>query len=185
MIPVKAKDLKASCELLVSTSYGDFKIGLSNCTPSTSAYFLNLAKNGILNNTKIFRIVTTHNQGEDVSHPIEVVQIGTDTHFDVPLEKIPHERTDISNLLHKKWTVSAARFEPGEVYKSFFICMRDEPELDAGGNRNPDGHGFAAFGKVISGFSVVEHIFRKAESNELLKNTINVHSVLVAETENL
>jgi hypothetical protein len=35
--------------------------------------------------------------------------------------------------------------------------MRDEPGLDEGGSRNPDGLGFAAFGFVAEGF---EHLAR-------------------------
>ncbi len=40
----------------------------------------------------------------------------------------------------------------------FFICIGNQHELDFGGKRNPDGEGFAAFGKVVKGMDVVEKI---------------------------
>ena len=51
-----------------------------------------------------------------------------------------------------------ARLEPGSAASEFFVCINDQPELDYGGGRNPDGKGFAAFGKVISGMDVVRVI---------------------------
>jgi peptidyl-prolyl cis-trans isomerase A (cyclophilin A) len=51
-----------------------------------------------------------------------------------------------------------ARLEPGTASSEFFIMVTDGPELDFGRERNPDGQGFAAFGRVISGMEVVEAI---------------------------
>ena len=51
-----------------------------------------------------------------------------------------------------------ARSTPDTAQESFFICVGDQPELDFGGKRNPDGQGFAAFGKVSSGMEVVKKI---------------------------
>ena len=48
-----------------------------------------------------------------------------------------------------------ARLEPDTATSDFFICVNDQPELDFGGERNPDGQGFAAFGQVIRGMDVV------------------------------
>ena len=39
-----------------------------------------------------------------------------------------------------------------------FICINDQPSLDFGGMRNPDGQGFAAFGRVVRGMDVVRKI---------------------------
>lgn len=161
----------------VSTSLGSFQIAISEQAPETSNYFFDLAKQGALDQAKVFRITTDQNQSHNTEQPIEVVQIGGDKGLGEKLEKIPHENTGISNLRHKKWVVSTARFQPGEVYKSFFICMRDEPELDMGGSRVEDRLGFAAFGEVVSGFSVVESIFSKAEDDEFLVDLIHIDSI--------
>jgi len=41
-----------------------------------------------------------------------------------------------------------ARSGPDTATSDFFICIGDQPSLDFGGGRNPDGQGFAAFGRV-------------------------------------
>jgi peptidyl-prolyl cis-trans isomerase A (cyclophilin A) len=51
-----------------------------------------------------------------------------------------------------------ARDGPDTATSDFFICIGDQPELDFGGRRNPDGQGFAAFGRVIRGMEVVRAI---------------------------
>jgi peptidyl-prolyl cis-trans isomerase A (cyclophilin A) len=51
-----------------------------------------------------------------------------------------------------------ARGGPDTAQDSFAICIGDQPELDFGGRRNPDGQGFAAFGRVVKGMDVVRKI---------------------------
>jgi peptidyl-prolyl cis-trans isomerase A (cyclophilin A) len=51
-----------------------------------------------------------------------------------------------------------ARTGPDTATSGFFICIGDQPELDFGGKRNPDGQGFAAFGRVVRGMDVVKKI---------------------------
>jgi peptidyl-prolyl cis-trans isomerase A (cyclophilin A) len=57
--------------------------------------------------------------------------------------------------------------------------LRDEPVLDFGGARHPDGQGFAAFGRVTHGFNVVESIFARAEAKEYLRNEIRIERVRI------
>ena len=59
--------------------------------------------------------------------------------------------------------------------------MRHEPELDFGGSRQPDGQGFAAFGRVIDGFDTLERIYRRAELGEMLTNGIPIYEVSLAD----
>ncbi|MFX6040711.1 peptidylprolyl isomerase, partial [Acinetobacter baumannii] len=68
---------------------------------------------------------------------------------------IAHETTKQTGLRHRDGTVSMARGAPGTATAEFFICLGDQPELDFGGRRNPDGQGFAAFGQVVQGMGVV------------------------------
>jgi len=132
--------------------------------PISSAYFLADVDAGRLDDTAIFRIVNLHNQPETVPAKIEVLQMGVrETDPTVPVV-IAHETTGLTGLRHRRGTVSLARFAPGAVYHSMFVCMRDEPALDEGGARNPDGLGFAAFGSVVGGF---EHLLRLFEANAL------------------
>ena len=59
------------------------------------------------------------------------------------------EKTNATGLLHKDGSLSMARSTPDSATTEFFVCIGDQPELDFGGKRNPDGQGFAAFGKVV------------------------------------
>ena len=54
--------------------------------------------------------------------------------------------------------LSMARDGPDTATSDFFICIGDQPELDFGGKRNPDGQGFAVFGRVVAGMDVVRRI---------------------------
>jgi peptidyl-prolyl cis-trans isomerase A (cyclophilin A) len=90
---------------------------------------------------------------------IEVVQAGVDpAQAEKDFAAIPLERTSVTGLLHKDGVVSMARDGPDTATSDFFICIGDQPELDFGGRRNPDGQGFGAFGRVTAGMSVVRRI---------------------------
>ena len=71
---------------------------------------------------------------------------------------IPMERTSVTGLTHLDGTVSMARSGPDTATASFSIVIGDQPEMDFGGRRNPDGQGFAAFGRVVRGMDVVKAI---------------------------
>lgn len=147
--------------------------------PETSRYFVELARKGLLDNTTMFRIVNTRNNSHNPDCPIHVIQGGmTEGRGDFSL-RIVHENTAVTGITHKKWTVSAARHAPGETYGSFFITMRDEPALDFGGARHPDGQGFAAFGHVASGYQTLERIFLRAEHDEYLRRQVPITKVTV------
>jgi peptidyl-prolyl cis-trans isomerase A (cyclophilin A) len=51
-----------------------------------------------------------------------------------------------------------ARSAPDTAQAPFSIVIGDQPEMDFGGRRNPDGQGFAAFGRVLEGMDVVRKI---------------------------
>src|SRR5205807_9659234 len=74
------------------------------------------------------------------------------------LAPVKLERTNKTGLSHKDGTISMARDEPDTATFEFFLCLGDQPELDFGGKRNPDGQGFAAFGRVVKGMDVVKKI---------------------------
>ena len=66
----------------------------------------------------------------------------------------------MTGLRHRDGTLSMARSDPDSATSEFFICINDQPSLDFGGKRNPDGQGFAAFGRVIEGMDIVRKIQR-------------------------
>lgn len=75
-----------------------------------------------------------------------------------PFPPIAHESTTRTGLRHKAGTVSLGRFAPGTARGDFFICVSDLPYLDARPGGPGDNLGFAAFGQVVAGMSVVRKI---------------------------
>ena len=57
------------------------------------------------------------------------------------------------------------------------ICINDQPELDFAGKRNPDGQGFAAFGKVTKGMKVVKTIQAQKEKDQYQVNPVVIYSI--------
>jgi peptidyl-prolyl cis-trans isomerase A (cyclophilin A) len=72
-----------------------------------------------------------------------------------------------------------ARSEPGSARAEFFICLDDSPELDFGGRRNPDGQGFAAFGRVLEGMPLMEQIWQGPAIGQKLDPSVRIHKVIV------
>ena len=90
---------------------------------------------------------------------IEVIQAGTNPEFGRQgFPPIALERTRDTGLKHLDGTLSMARGGPDTASASFFICIGDQPSLDFGGDRNADGQGFGAFGRVVRGMEVVRQI---------------------------
>jgi peptidyl-prolyl cis-trans isomerase A (cyclophilin A) len=70
-----------------------------------------------------------------------------------------------------------ARDGPDTATHEFFICVGAQPSLDFGGARNPDGQGFAAFGRVVRGMDVVRKIQASAAKGQALKPVIRIISI--------
>lgn len=164
----------------IETALGDLEIELSEReAPASAGYFLADVRAGLYDGSSFFRIVTLSNQSAEKHRRIAVIQGGLRHEREDLPPVIPHETTAMTGLRHREGTISLARFAPGAVYHSFFICLRDEPALDFGGARNPDGQGFAAFGRVAAGFDVVQRIYARAEQAEYLKNEIAIRRATV------
>ena len=109
------------------------------------------------NGGKFYRVVRMDNQANSPVK-IEVIQGGLQNDSLKMLPSIQQETTDKTGLRHVDGAISIGRSAPNSGGSEFFICINDQPELDFGGKRNPDGQGFAAFGKVIKGMDVVRKI---------------------------
>lgn len=146
--------------------------------PVSTEYFLADVDAGRYDGTSIFRIVNLHNQPRNHPSKIEVIQMGLRETDPTILPSLRHESTGSTGLRHRRGAVSLARFAPGAVYHSFFVCMRDEPGLDQGGSRHPDGLGFAVFGAVHEGFEALERFFiNQARSAEYPQNPAVLQTV--------
>ncbi len=165
--------------VLITTPLGDIEIEVfRDRTPVTSENFLRYVDEGLLDGTAFFRTVTMENQ-PDSDVKIEVIQGGTepkDAAYPSTYPPIEHETTETTWLSHVDGAVSMARWAPETATSSFFICIGDQPELDYGGRRNPDGQGFAAFGRVRSGMDVVKAIHRQPHEGQRLEPPIEILS---------
>lgn len=143
----------------VQTELGDIVVEVDQAkAPATSANFLRYVDAGHYDGGTWHRTVKMDNQPESPVK-IEVIQAGV--HADRSKEGFPPialERTNKTGLLHKDGTISMARGAPDSATSGWFICINDQPSLDFGGARNPDGQGFAAFGRVVSGMEVARKI---------------------------
>lgn len=126
--------------------------------PTTAANFLKYVDGGFYDGGSINRAVRPDNT---VRHDVEiqVIQFQIDpARRREQFPPIPLERTSLTTLKHVDGTLSMARNGPDTATASFSIVIGDQPEMDAGGRRNPDGQGFAAFGRVVRGMDVVKAI---------------------------
>ena len=145
--------------VVLRMSLGDIEIEVDEArAPATAANFLRYVDGGYYDDGRFHRTVRLDNQpGKAVL--IEVVQAGVNPTPARPgFEPIRLERTRDTGLRHRDGTVSMARDKPDSATSDFFVCIGDQPELDFGGKRNPDGQGFAAFGRVVKGMDVVRRI---------------------------
>ena len=145
--------------------------------PITVSNFLRYVDENRYKDFHFYRVVHMENQ-PDNDVKIEVIQggLGFDKH-PMELPTIIHETTDKTGIRHLNGTLSMARLEPGTASSEIFICINDQPELDYSGKRNPDGQGFAAFGKVISGMDVIRKIQLLPETKQMLDKVVKVNSI--------
>jgi peptidyl-prolyl cis-trans isomerase A (cyclophilin A) len=144
--------------------------------PVTSNNFLRYVDQGAYRAGRFHRTVRLDNQPENTVK-IEVIQGGLDSLRSKGLPPIELERTNETGLSHRDGTISMARDGPNTATSDFFICIGDQPELDFGGSRNPDGQGFAAFGRVVRGMDVVRQIQTARAQGQRLTPPIEIVDV--------
>lgn len=167
----------------IETDEGDMLAELyPDRAPRTVANFLRYVREGMYENAQFVRTVRPGNQ-PDSPVKIEVIQaLGhpwkamTREHEPVPLE-----RTRDTGLRHLDGTLSMARDGPDSATTSFFICIGPQPELDYGGERNPDGQGFAAFGRVIEGMTVARAIQQRPADGQAILRPVRIESIRILE----
>ena len=91
--------------------------------------------------------------------PNGLIQGGTSNDPKRILKPIAHEPTTQTGMLHKAWTISMARYDPGTATGDFSIMVGDQPALDADPKASGDNLGYAAFGHVVGGQDVVLKIY--------------------------
>jgi peptidyl-prolyl cis-trans isomerase A (cyclophilin A) len=158
--------------LLISTAAGQTKIAIETGAgvieavlddqkaPITVANFLKYVDAGQYAGAEFFRSVrTTPDNQPKMSVKIDVIQADVSREFRrKAFDPIPLERNRDTGLKHVDGALSMPRSAPDSATSGFSICIGDQPEMDFGGHRNPDGQGFAVFGRVTSGMDIVRKI---------------------------
>jgi peptidyl-prolyl cis-trans isomerase A (cyclophilin A) len=161
--------------VVMRTDLGEIEMEIDTAhAPATAGNFLKYVDGGLYDGGLFHRTVRPDNQREK---PVKIAVIqgaANPSRRSAFLPPIPLERTNTTGLAHKDGTVSMARDAPDTATDEFFICVGDQPELDFGGKRNPDGQGFAAFGRVVRGMDVVRRIQESPANVETLRPPIKI-----------
>lgn len=170
-----------SPRVAIETELGTIEVSLeSTKAPVTATNFLRHIQLGAYAGGLFHRTVTMSNQPQN-RVKIEVIQGGS-AREEKRLPPIPLERTRDTGLRHRDGTISMARGTPDSATSDFFICIGDQPELDFGGKRNPDGQGFAAFGQVVKGMEIVRKIQARPATGQALMPPIKILRVRLLPT---
>ena len=126
--------------------------------PVTAANFLKYVDGGFYAGGTVNRAVRPDNT---TRHDVEIQVIQFQMNAARRPDQFPPialERTSVTGLRHIDGALSMARNGPDTATASFSIVIGNQPEMDFGGRRNPDGQGFAVFGRVVRGMDVVRAI---------------------------
>lgn len=147
--------------VVINTELGPIEIEVYlDAAPISGADFLAYVDAGLYDDQAFYRAVRPDNDPRDMGMSLiqgGILGIGDDV--EPPLPPIAHELTTDTGLSNTEGVISIARSEPGSGSAAwFFINIGDNSFLDTGGNRNPDGQGYATFGRVVDGMDVVREI---------------------------
>lgn len=181
-------DLMSNGEIVpvvIETAFGAIEVAINTgAAPITAGNFLSHVDEGLYDGGHFHRTVTIENQQSlkaetlNADIVIEVIQGGiAPEKLPDNLQPIPLERTKDTGLLHLDGAISMARGGADTAVENFFICINDQPQLDFGGKRNPDGQGFAAFGYVTSGMDVVREIQSQPADGQSLTPPIMIQKI--------
>ena len=130
-----------------ATTAGDFVVELQpDKAPRTVDNFLQYVKDKHYDGTVFHRVIDNFMvQGGGFSADMQQKAVRPP----IPLEAA-------NGLKNEVGTIAMARTaDPASATAQFFVNVRDNAMLDA---PNPDGHGYAVFGKVVSGMDVINKI---------------------------
>ena len=143
--------------VVLETSAGDITVAIeTERAPVTAANFLRYVDEDRFDGIVFYRAMSL-DWGDQ---PNGLIQAGTQYDPDRTLDPIAHEPTSETGILHRRGTLSMARYAPGTATGDFSIMLQDQPGMDADPESDdPETRaGFAAFGHVVDGMDVVEAI---------------------------
>jgi peptidyl-prolyl cis-trans isomerase A (cyclophilin A) len=165
LLIISCSNKQQSGHVEIITRMGDIEVELyPDKAPKTVTAFLKNIDEHVYDQSSFYRVLKI--EGADAMSNAGIIQGGIwKSHPDriASLQNIPHESTALTGLSHIDGMLSIARLEAGSAKAEFFICIGDQSTFDAGRKGSADGLGYAAFGKVVKGMSVVRKIQEQAE----------------------
>lgn len=151
--------------VILETALGNIEIEVyQDSAPISGTDFLAHVDQGLYDGEGFYRTVYAEN--DPLGMGMSLIQGGV-LDYESGLPQIEHEKTTDTGLSNTRGVISIARGEPGTGSAAyFFINIGNNAFLDYGGERNPDGEGYATFGRVVSGMDVVETIQSQPVSQE-------------------
>lgn len=139
-------------QVLVKTSMGEFVLELyPDKAPITVANFLQYVDEGFYAETIFHRVIGNFMlQGGGFGTDLyQGAMRAKQTHAPIALESKNGLKND------RGWVAMARTGDPNSATAQFFVNVVDNASLN---HPQPDGHGYAVFGKVLSGMAVVDAI---------------------------
>ena len=164
----------------IQTKFGNIELELyADQAPKSVAAFLSNIDAGYYRKASFYRVLNEDNQASDAPKAAFVQGGLWKSNYKLAnsLPGIPHETTQQTKLSHTDGVVSFARREPGTAASEFFICVGDQRGLDYGGENNPDGQGYAAFGKVVTGMDVVKKIYNQPDNEQYFDPPVHIFKI--------
>ena len=138
----------------LTTALGVLEIELAiDKAPITARNFLAYVDQKRLDGSSFYRAMKLA-----ANPPFGLIQGGLQGNPAKVLAPIAHEPTTQTGLKHLDGVISLARYAPGTGTCDFFICVGDQPSLDADPSQAGDNQGFAAFGHLTAGADVARKI---------------------------
>jgi len=165
-------------QVTIKTSLGDIQLELdAEKAPITVENFVSIAKSGYYTDTIFHRVINGFMvQGGGLTADMSNKSSGT----------APIQNEANNGLSNDRGTIAMARtMEPHSATSQFFINHKDNGFLNHTGE-NPQGWGYAVFGKVTEGMDVVDAIADVATGSsgghqDVPLEVINIESVTVSE----
>ena len=154
--------------VVLETDLGEIEVRVyPDRAPISANNFLAWVEGGHYEGATFYRVTRPDNTSGPSPHQVvqggllgEIMRRGEPTDEAMgPISPIAHETTDSTGILNERGTIAYARLEPGTADSEFFFNVADNPALDTGNTtRQPDGQGYATFGRVVRGMEVLEEI---------------------------
>jgi peptidyl-prolyl cis-trans isomerase A (cyclophilin A) len=165
--------------VIIETELGEIEVELfADKAPKTTAAFLSYIDSGFYNNSSFYRVLKTDEFPSETNTGI--IQGGiwqTNPAKKQTIAGIEHETTKQTGLTHESGIISLARLAPGTANTEFFICIGDQSPLDFGRRGTEDGQGYAAFGQVFKGMTVVRNIQAKKSHGDKFDEKIGIKKI--------